>query len=822
MKTKTFFTVSASSVIALVLIVFLLARCTLRQANTDEKKIDKIISSLTLQQKAEVLVGVGRVLNLPDSVRQQLGRTENLEELGEDYATMVRKVRKYLPGIAGNTAEFPDKGIVSQVMADGPAGLRIQPTDEDSAKMKYCTAFPIATVLASSWDKDLVYNVGKVIGNEAHEYGVDVLLAPGMNLKRDPLNGRNYEYYSEDPLLTGEIAASMVNGVQSNGVGTSIKHFAANNQETNRLSVNTIVSERALRELYLKGFEIAVKEAQPWTVMSSYNKINGTYTSESYDLLTKILRNDWGFKGYVVTDWGGGADPVKQMDAGNDVIMPGTTDQIKAIIQAVKDSTLKESVLDTNLRRFLGIMMKSPRYKQYNYSSNPDLKAHAEVTRQAATDGMVLLKNNGALPFKTENAKVAVFGNTSYDIISGGIGSGDVQEAYTISVLQGLVNSGLVPDRQLENTYNTYITETRNKIGPPKDLYVRMRGGKIPLPEMAVTKSLAREEAKNNDIALITIGRNAGEGSDRKAVEGDFYLSKTEQDMIRNITDAFHAEGKKVLVVLNIGGAIETVSWRDYPDAILCAWLPGQEAGNSIADVITGKVDPSGRLAVTFPVKYEDCPAAKNFPGHAPDSVKPEEERPDLSGFSFTERVPWEVVYQEDIYVGYRYYNTFNIPVAYEFGYGLSYTNFEFSNLTLSDSVWNGKLTITTDVKNTGNVAGREVVQVYMKAPDGKLQKPAEVLIDFGKTKLLQPGESETLSFTVEAKDIESFDESTSSWIVEKGNYEIKTGASSRDIRGTAGFRINKDIVVEKVSNALAPHRNIVTLTKDNPTLLEN
>lgn len=813
MKTKAFITIPFSPVIIYGLAAVLFMQFTSCQSDSDNKEIDRIVTSLSLEEKAEVLVGVGRVLNLPDSVRQSLGRTENLEELGEGYAEMVRKVRKNVPGVAGNTAEFPEKGIVSQVMSDGPAGLRIQPTEEDSAEIKYCTAFPIATVLASTWDKDLVYNVGRIIGNEVLEYGVDVLLAPGMNLQRDPLCGRNYEYYSEDPLLTGRIAASMVKGVQSNGVGTSIKHFAANNQETNRHSVNTIVSERALRELYLRGFEIAVKEAQPWTVMSSYNKINGSYTSESHDLLTRILRDDWGFKGYVVSDWGGGADAVRQMKAGNDVIMPGTTDQIKTIIQAVKDGELEESVLDTNLKRILGIMMKSPGYRKYDYSGNPDLKAHAAVTRQAATDGMVLLKNgNGTLPLKAEGTTVAVFGNTSYDIISGGIGSGDVQEAYTVSVIEGLVGSGLKPEPELEQTYETYITETRERIGPPEDLYVRMRGGKVPLPEMTVTGSIAAQAAENSDMALITIGRNSGEGSDRQAIGGDFYLSRAEVEMIVNIADAFHAAGKKVLVVLNIGGVIETASWRDYPDAILCAWQPGQEAGNSIADVITGKVNPSGKLAVTFPIKYEDSPTARNFPGQEPDSVKGEAGSQDLSAFSFSERVPWEVIYEEDIYVGYRYYNTFDIPVAYEFGYGLSYTDFEYSNLALSDTEWKGGLTVTTDVTNTGNSAGREAVQIYMTAPDGKLRKPADVLVAFGKTGLLQPGESETLTFTVHPEDIASFDEETFSWIIEKGDYMIKTGASSRDIRETSDFIVNEDITVEEVSRALTPKREITYL----------
>jgi beta-glucosidase len=818
MKTRRPLTGSLVLLLAFSTLTWLLAQCSSHESVPDSREIDRIISSLSLEEKAQVLVGVGRVMNLPDSIRRRMGRPENLEELGEDYAAMVRKVRQYVPGVAGNTAEFPEKGITAQVMADGPAGLRIQPTAEDSASVKYCTAFPIATLLASTWDQDLVYDVGRVIGNEALEYGVDILLAPGMNIQRNPLCGRNYEYYSEDPLVSGKIAAAMVKGVQSNGVGTSIKHFAANNQETQRMSVNTLVSERALRELYLKGFEIAVKESRPWTVMSSYNKLNGLYTAESHDLLTKVLRDDWGFGGYVVTDWGGGADVVEQMKAGNDLVMPGGTESIKTIVDAVREGRLEESVLDTNLRCYLGIMMKSPRYRHYPFSNHPDLEAHAGVTRRAATDGMVLLKNDDALPVSTKGATVAAFGNTSYDIISGGTGSGDVQEAYTVSMIEGLINDGLRPDSLLEEMYLKYIEETRERIGPPENWYLRMRGGKVPLPEMAVNRSLAQQAAQHADLALITLGRNSGEGSDRKAVEGDFYLNQAEREMITHVSEAFHSAGKKVLVVLNIGGVIETVSWRDEPDAILCAWQPGQEAGNSIADVITGKVNPSGRLAVTFPVSYEDCPAAGNFPGRKPADAGEEDEREDQSGFSFMRRVPWEVVYEEDIYVGYRYYNTFRVPVAYEFGYGLSYTAFEYSHLALSDRGWKGMLTLSTDVKNTGKVPGREVVQVYLSAPDGKLEKPADVLVAFGKTGLLQPGETETLSFTLHAMDIASFDEASSSWIVEAGDYTIKSGASSRDFRETASFTVSQELMVEKVSKALTPEREIAVLRKQSPT----
>jgi beta-glucosidase len=779
-----------------------------------DKKATEIIAKMTLEQKVQLVVGTGMHFEIPDSVKAKMppGFGGPADPNDPVYSGKVDKIRKYLPGAAGVTMEFPEIGISSQVLTDGPAGLRIQPKRKGEERTYYCTAFPIATVLASTWDTGLVNEVGKAMGNEVKEYGSDILLGPALNIQRDPLCGRNFEYYSEDPLVAGKMAAAMVNGIQFNGVGTSIKHFAANNSETNRMSVNTIVSERALREIYLKGFEIAVKEAQPWTVMSSYNKINGTYTSESNDLLTKILRNDWGFGGYVMTDWGGGMDAVAQMKAGNDMLQPGQPKQMKDIIAAVKNGQLDEKVLDLNVSRILKIMFKTPRYKHYAITNAPDLKAHAGVTRQAACDGMVLLKNNNsALPIPVSIKTVAAFGNTSYDFIAGGTGSGAVNKAYTVSLTDGLKNGGYQINEALQGMYAKHVAEMRAKAPPSKNPFAALMGGKEPVAEMTVSADLANQMAEKNEAGLITIGRNAGEGSDRTATEGDFYLTTTEKEMIKNVSDAFHAKGKKVVVVLNVSGVIETASWRNFPDAILLAWQGGQEGGNSVVDLLSGKVNPSGKLAVTFPVSYKDTPSAKNFPGVAEKSDAADK-ADDLSGFSFMRRKPWEIIYEDDIYVGYRYYNTFKVPVAYEFGYGLSYTGFEYEKLKLSTNEFAGALTASITVKNTGKVAGREVVQVYVSAPSGKLKKPAEALAAFGKTKLLNPGESQTLSFKLETKDFASFDESTSSWIAEAGEYQLKIGASSLAIKQTGIFVIAKELSAGKVSKALAPTRTISKL----------
>ncbi|MFY9152057.1 MAG: beta-glucosidase [Prolixibacteraceae bacterium] len=782
---------------------------------TDDQKIQEIISKMTLDQKTQLVIGTGMFFDLPDSIQKKMPAGFNGEIDSDDtsYVAMVKRIRKYLPGAAGVSAEFPELGISGQVLTDGPAGLRVQPTRKGEDKTYYCTAFPIATVLASTWDTELVYKVGQAMGNEVKEYGSDVLLAPALNIQRDPLCGRNFEYYSEDPLVAGKMASAMVNGIQSNGVGTSIKHFAANNSETNRMSVNTIVSERALREIYLKGFEIAVKESDPWTVMSSYNKINGTYTSESNDLLTKILRNDWNFQGYVMTDWGGGSDVVAQMEAGNDMIQPGQPKQSRELVAAVKEGRLDEKILDRNIARILKVMLKSPRYTNYQFSNTPDLAAHAAVTRQAATDGMILLENKGnALPIASGVKNIAAFGNTSYSFIAGGTGSGDVNEAYTVSLIEGLNNGGYTALADLKSTYEKYMTEAEAN-RPPSKNPLSFMGAKDPLPEMVVSPALAKKMAGESDMALITIGRVAGEGADRTATEGDFYLTKAEKEMIKNVSEAFQAKGKKAVVVLNVAGVVEVASWRAIPDAVLLAWLPGQEGGNSVVDVLSGKVNPSGKLTATFPISYNDAPTAKNFPGveEKSDAV---DNAPDQSGFSFMKRTPWEVIYEDDIYVGYRYYNTFDVPVAYEFGYGLSYSTYEISNLQINSGDFSGELTATVDVKNTGSVAGREVVQAYVSSPSGKLNKPEETLAAFAKTKMLQPGESQTISLRIEAKDFASFDEASSSFIAEAGDYSLKIGASSKDINQTVAFKIAAEIEVGKVSKALSPSREINKLVK--------
>lgn len=754
--------------------------------------IDKVIAAMTTEEKVSLLIGTG----MPGFGGQ---------------SAVVGSTQSIVPGAAGTTFPIERLGIPAVVVADGPAGLRISPTREGTESTYYCTAFPVATLLASTWNTDLVNQVGQAMGQEVKEYGCDVLLAPALNIHRSPLCGRNFEYYSEDPYLTGKMATAMVKGVESNGVGTSIKHFAANSQETNRTAVDSRVSTRALREIYLKGFEMVVKEAQPWTVMSSYNKLNGTYTSESRDLLTTILRDEWGYKGLVMTDWFGGRDAAAQIHAGNDLLMPGREDQKQAILKALENGSLAMEDVDTDVKRVLELVLRSPRFAQYKYTDKPDLKGHAEVTRASATEGMILLKNEqNALPLPDKIQKIAAYGTTSYDFIAGGTGSGDVNEAYTISLVQGMENAGYKLDTELKAQYEKYMADEKAK--QPKDnnpaaiFFNHPRVGEF-VPEAA---DLARK-AKETDIALITIGRSSGEFQDRK-IEGDFDLTANEQALIKNVSEAFHKEGKKAIVILNIGGVIETASWKNYPDAILLAWQAGQEGGNSVADILSGKVNPSGKLTMTFPTSAMSVPANKNFPDASKIDLKEmiasfmggskqQSYRPNID---FTN-------YEEDIYVGYRYFDTFNVPVSYPFGYGLSYTTFDYSNMSSTD---NGKsFTFTCTITNNGSKAGKEVAELYISAPGKDMAKPAKELKGFVKTNLLKPGEKQQISFTVNKTDLASFDESSNSWVVESGNYTAQVGASSEDIRQNATFKVEGE-TVEKVHQVLTPQVTLNLLKK--------
>jgi len=739
-------------------------------------RVEDLLSHMTVEEKIHLLKGSGMASGV------------GMVPEGEG-----------IPGAVGTIVPTPRLGIPTLYLSDGPAGLRIEPNREGEDRTYYTTAFPIGTLLASTWNTELVNQVGRTMGDEAKEYGIDVILAPGANIHRHPFCGRNFEYYSEDPVLTGKIGAAMVNGIESNGIGTSVKHYVANNQETNRNNNDSRVSQRALREIYLKGFEIIVEEAQPWTIMSSYNKVNGEYASESKFLLTDVLRDDWGFEGIVMSDWFGGNDAIAQISAGNDLLEPGTKRQWNALKDGFEEGILMEDVIDNSVRRILKLIIESRKMQNYQYGNDPDLEAHALVTRQSAAEGMVLLKNDGVLPI-SKKVNTALLGLYSYDFISGGTGSGDVNEAYSISLEQGLKNVGKELKSNalaVQGATDTVQINARFEINQKaKNIYVEHKAANEEAfekpegmsamfnpykpPAIAYTDQQLEEIANQADLVIITIGRNSGEGGDRVEAN-DFLLSDTEKSLISRASKAFRSLNKKVVVVLNIGGVVETASWKDKVDAILLAWQGGQEGGNSVADILSGQVNPSGKLPMTFPIHLNDHASNANFPLQG-------QEMSMLDFFISTDKEESEMIknvdytnYDEGIYVGYRHFDKAGLDVSYPFGYGLSYSTFDF--LDLRASVEGGMVKINFNIENTGEYAGKEVAQVYISKPNTNIDRPVQELKGFVKTKQLAPGESQSFDIMIPVKDLSYWDESTSSWAIEKGTYNIRLGASSRDIR---------------------------------------
>ena len=715
-------------------------------AQVSEEKINQIVDGLSLQEKVYLLLGTG--MNIP-----------GVSETGEAPTATVGVNSDKIPGAAGTSYTNKRLGFPAVVFADGPAGIRISPTRENEPNHTfYATAFPIATNLSSTWNLEIINSVGQAFGNEGKEYGVDFLLAPALNIQRNPLGGRNFEYYSEDPVLGGKVTAAFVNGVQSQGIGATIKHFVANNSETNRTALNTVVSERALREIYLKGFEIALQESKPWSVMSSYNKINGFYASENEELLNKILRKEWGYDGFVMTDWFAGADAVAQMKAGNDLLMPGTNEQSKAILDAVNNGILDEKILDRNVKNILKQYYKTPSFNNYKPTNKPNLEKHKIIARTAGSEGMILLKNNDALPINN-SLNIALFGITSYESISGGTGSGDVNKAYMVSVFEGLNNEGFKIDNNLSTKYEHYISDEKAKI-PPKRFFFEKD---VLVAEKSWTVQELEAIADKNDVAIFTLGRTSGEFQDR-TVKGDFSLTANELELIENLSAVFKSRNKKFVMILNIGGVIETKNWKHLPDGILLIWQAGQEQGNAVASIVSGKVNPSGKLTVTFPNDFSDPASSKNFPGKALDPNAKKPANP-------LEGIPSEEVYEEGIYVGYRYFDSFNIETSYPFGFGLSYTKFEYSKMTLTKK--NDELIIECSVKNSGKVDGKEIVQLYVANPKGLVEKPTKELKGFAKTKLLKPGESQKITIKTSINNFGYYDTASHSWKLDKGMYEI-------------------------------------------------
>ena len=722
-------------------ILALTALTAAAQPRLRKDNIDEILQALTLDEKVNLLIGVNS--------------------------------DPYVAGVANGTRPVERLGIPPTVFTDGPAGVRIDPNRDPEQRV--ATGFPVGTLIASSWDTDLVERMTAAMGSEVLAYGIDALLAPGMNIHRNPLCGRNFEYFSEDPVLSGKIAAAYVRGIQSNGVGSTVKHFTANNQETNRTENDALISQRALREIYLKNFEIAVKEGKPWAVMSSYNSLNGDYTQQKRELLTTVLKEEWGFPGIVMTDWGFKEGTVKAVNAGNDVMEPGSEEEYERILAGVKDGCISEEQLDANVRRVLEFVVKTPRFRGYPYSGKPDLEAHAAVAREVAAESVILLRNDRrTLPLRGDE-QIALYGTAALHFIAGGTGSGEVHKPYVVNLTDALQAAGFQLDKKLEAFYRDWDKSQQSASMLERE---EVTWENVICPEAPLTNSSIEVQASNNDVAVVVLGRNAGEGRDR-TLAGDFELSEVERDLLRNVSEAYHARGKRMIVILNIGGVIETASWKHWADAILLPWSPGQEGANAIADILKGAVNPSGKLPMTFPNNYRDVPSAADFPyDYDPYAAYHAKENVDYT------------FYSEDIWVGYRFYQTEGKDVSYPFGFGLSYTSFAYSKPVVKAGKDGFSASVT--VTNTGAAAGKEVVELYVAAPAGGLQKPARELKAFAKTKLLQPGESQVLTMTVDNYSLASFNENTSDWEAAAGAYEVQFGASVADIRVTAPYTLKK------------------------------
>ncbi|SES63692.1 beta-glucosidase [Prevotella sp. kh1p2] len=737
--------------------------------------IDQVIKEMTLEEKCHLVLGQGMGFG--------------------------REVK--FPGTAGSTYAIPRLGIPATYCADSNQGLRMSAHREFDSRDYFCTDYMTSITLASTWDKQAAFRIGRGIGNETKEYGLDWILAPSMNLMRNVLCGRNHEYYSEDPLLSGTIAGNYVQGIQSEGTAACIKHFAANSQETNRNANDSRMSQRALRELYLRGFELAVRIGNPWSVMTAYNSINGKATCEDVDLTETILRKEWGFNGIVVSDWNAGKNATASMLAGNDMLQPGQERQYNTILADVKSGKLPMNVLDRNVRRILQFIVRSHSFANYNYSNEPDLKQHAADVREIGAEGMVLLTNNGALPLQ-QKATVALFGCTSYDIIPGGTGFGGTMVGhYTVSLVEGLRNAGFTVYKPLLNEYKRHIAAEQKRLYPnglpPFSLRPLNRA-----EEMGMTGQHVDSVAAASEVAVITLGRKSGEAADRTVDE--FNLYEKELTMIKQVSDAYHKAGKKVVVLLNVCSPVETASWKGLVDGIVCTWQSGEQVGNSIADVLSGKVNPSGKLPVTFQNKYGDAASDSNFPSDVKDTKdlatmymwggnNKEAKREPKANIDYTN-------YDEDIFVGYRYFNSFDKAVSFPFGHGLSYTTFAYENAAIAHA--GGKYTVTVDVVNTGKQAGRNVVELFVAAPKSKqLDKPVKELKDFAKTGLLQPGQRETVTLTVNAADLASFNEKASAWVVDAGTYDFQISSSATQVEKTLQAQVKGSKT--KVNNVMKP-----------------
>ena len=645
------------------------------------------------------------------------------------------------------TRGYQKAGVPVITLSDGPNGVRKQAGAADHLGLNPsvpATCFPTAATVACSWDPALGEEIGRAMGEEAAAQEVSVLLGPGLNTKRSPLCGRNFEYFSEDPYLSGKMAAAYVRGIQSEGIAACPKHFAANSQELRRMASDSVLDERTLRELYLTGFEIVVKESAPKTIMSSYNLVNGTYANENAHLLQEILRKDWGFTGAVVTDWGGSNDHALGVKNGSTLEMPAPGgDAVRELLAAVQSGKITEADVDARLDELLTLVLDTSAAVQ-KHSRSFDADAHHALARRAAAESTVLLQNDGILPLAADT-KVAILGDFAETPRYQGAGSSAVNSIKVDTVLENLAQSGL------------------QVLGFASGFDRRGRAD-------AAKEAEAVALAKQADVAVLFLGLDEikeSEGLDRT----DMKLADNQIALLKAVQQA----NPNTVVVLNAGSSLET-PWLTHCRAVVYGALGGQAGAGAVLDVLTGKLNPCGKLAETWANRYEDTPAKDNFAG---------------AGRT--------VQYREGLYVGYRYYQTAGVPVAFPFGHGLSYTSFAYSDLTASADG------VTLTVTNTGDRAGAEIVQLYVAKPDAKIFRPAQELKGFAKVPL-RPGESRTVVIPLDDKAFRYWNTQTNRWEIEGGQYELRVGASCADIRLTAAVEITGTDAPDPYAGKTLPH----------------
>ena len=665
--------------------------------------------------------------------------------------TLEEKAALCTGASAWTTTPIPRLDLPELLVSDGPHGLRRVPEVQSmSSQSLPATCFPTASSTAAGWDVDLLREMGEALAEEAISLGVDVILGPGTNMKRSPLCGRNFEYFSEDPYLAGALATSLIEGIQSRGVGTSLKHFAANNQEYERFSIDAVIDERALREIYLPAFEAAVTQAKPWTVMCAYNRLNGIHASQNHWLLTEVLRDEWGFEGFVVSDWGAVHDRVAALKAGLDLEMPGPKPtRVNAVIEAVRNELADrpQTYALEAVRRILTIVCRAA---QTPKGGEFDVAAHHALARRISAESIVLLKNDGILPLQSPE-HIAVIGRAAMEAHFQGGGSSHINPTQVD-----------VPFAELQKLAGN--AELSFAEGYPKD--DSLDGGLI---DEAVAL------ARTADVALLYVALPSfkeSEGYDRP----DLDLTAQQVKLIQAVT----AVQPHTVVILNNGAPVVMGEWLDQTAAVLEAWMMGQAGGSAIADVLFGRVNPSGKLAETFPLRLIDTPSYLNFPGE--------------NGV---------VRYGEGLFIGYRYYDAKETAVLFPFGYGLSYTTFEYSNLQLSADRFKDVdgLTVSVDVTNTGAVAGKEVVQLYVHDHESRLVRPYKELKGFAKVSL-QPGETQTVSLALDSRAFAYYDPAHHQWITEDGQFDILVGASSADIRCRATVSLQSTLQLPSLLHA--------------------